>query len=316
MKVLLPLAFFIFSIAPYASAQKISGKAFGNEKIVNYEKESVVPIIKQIGSRQFRCQNESGVFRNEYELQKLATGGDGGYCVNPADLLKIDFEKQTLIGYQLKGDCFVRGRAQIFRTDETKTYRVQIMRKSGGCHSLGFFQGWVVIDKMPPDYKTEFSETVLKNSADRLEDELLENVLSLNENLPKINARTYDMDRCVQGFGRDTLSIKTETELLQNVRQDASRKSCLEKLEKIDFKKEILLGTTLYTGYCRYPNGLKHQMTRDDRRKRYVVFITYDDPYGRTCRALGMYDLWFAVPKPPAGYEIRFEVASVFNERF
>ena len=288
-------------------AQELSKKTDGEKN------ETVVPIIKQSGSLRFRCIKEPGVFNYEYDLQSRVEGDPD--CVNPFDLLKVDSNKQTLIGYRVSGDCFVRARAEVFRNDAAKTYRINITKKSGGCRAGGTFQGWIVVEKISADYKVEFSETRLKDGED-LNVELFEEALSLTEESQKITSRDYEMDGCVNLYRRSSSIIKSQDELLQNIRDDASRKACLKKLEKIDFKKEVLLGTIIYSGYCRYPNGLKHQITRDDRKKRYTVFITYDDPYGRTCRALGVYDLWIAVPKPPADYEIKFEVASVLNAKY
>jgi uncharacterized protein YqkB len=304
----------LLMIVALVTAQTFAASAQDNSKNTNENNtEIAVTIIKQSGSRRFRCIEKPGVFNYEYDLQSRVEGNPD--CVNPFDLLKVDSNKQTLIGYRVLGDCFVHARAEVFRNDETKIYRVNIRKKSGGCRAGGIFQGWIVVEKLPADYKTEFSETNADESDD-FKIELLEETLSLTEESQEVKTRTYDMDRCVYSFREGLSIIRSQDELLKKVRDDASRKACLERLEKIDFKKEILIGTTIYSGYCRYPLGLKHPVLRDDRRKRYMLLITYDDPYGRTCRALGVYDLWLAVPKPPENYEIKIEVASVLNKKY
>ncbi len=307
MKILLAVIALLTAQAFIVTAQDASKKT-SDEK-----NGTVVPVIRQSGSLRFRCLSKEGVFNNQYELETQSQ--KSAECVNPADLLGVEFGKHTLIGYQVRGDCFVRGRAEVFRDDEAKTYRVRVSKRSGGCRAAGQFQGWIVIGKIPAGYKVEFSETK-RDDGKELKTELIEENLSLTEDSQKLETRPYEMDRCIQTFRQDSTVISTQKEFLEKIRNDFSRKNCLKKLEKIDFEKETLLGITLYSGYCEYPLGLAHRVMRDDRQKRYVVFITYDDPYGSTCRALGMYDLWLAVPKPPANYEIKFEVASVFNQRW
>lgn len=307
MKILLTIIWLLTWQISIVPAQKVSPKNTGKKN------ETIVPIIKQTGSLKFHCLETSGVFDNSYKLESRVKGNET--CVNPLDLIKVDFEKQTLIGYYILGDCFMRSRAEVFRNDAAKTFRVNIIKKSGRCRAGGRFQGWIVIEKIPENYKVEFSEA-RADKDENFQIELLEETLSLTKESQKINARKYEMNRCISPYRGGSFIIKTEAELLKNIRTDAGRKACLETMEKIDFKKEILLGTTIYSGYCRYPNGLEYQVTRDNRRKRYVVFITYDDPYGRTCRALGIYNLWLAVPKPPDDYEIKLEVASVLNKNF
>lgn len=307
MKILLAtILFFTVQIAVVPAQEN-------SKKIIDAKSETIVPVIRQAGSLRFLCTEKPGVFSYEYYLQIGVR--ENPDCVNPFDLLKIDSNKQTLIGYQVTGDCDVRARAKVFRDDAAKTLRVEIIKKSGKCRRAGNFQGWTVVERVPQDYKAEFTET----NADETDDfkiELLEETFSLTESSRTLKSRTYEMDGCPQYYGRGEFVIRSEAELLKNSLDEASRKRCLDKSDKVDFKKEILIGTTIYSGYCGYPPGLKSQVMRDDRRKRYVVFITYDDPYGRTCRARGIYGVHLAVPKPPAGYEIDFVVASVLNKSF
>ena len=121
------------------------------------------------------------------------------------------------------------------------------------------------------------------------------------------------MKGCIWLFGIESSVIKTETEFLKAIRNDASRKFCLENLEKIDFKKNSLLGINLNTGYCRTPLGLTFQAVKNEEEKIYSVNITYLGP-GGICRALSSYDLWILVPKLPDKYEVKFDVKAVLPE--
>lgn len=306
---------FLLTIFAIAAMQILSVSAQENSNKPTDEKdEKIVPVIKQIGSRYFRCYNEEKVFQNSYEAERGAKGGDK--CINPVDVLKVDFEKQTLVSYQARGDCFITARAKIFRNDAAKTFRVKVLKKSGGCRAGGQFDGWLVVEKIPADYKAEFSETEVKGFESDLTIDPVEEVLSKIEKNDTLQTRKYDLDRCLQIYGRELKIIGSKDDFLKSVNGSHKSKECLKKIENIDFKKEILVGSTVYSGYCQYPFGLKYQLIRSDRAKNFTVFVTYDDPYGRTCRALGMYDLWLAVPKPPENYEIKVQVASVLNGRY
>lgn len=306
---------FLLTIFAIAAMQILSVSAQENSRKITDEKnEKVVPIIKQIGSRYFRCYNENEVFQNAYEAERGTKGGDK--CINPVDVLKVDFEKQTLISFTAGGDCFMQARAKVFRNDATKTFRVNVMKKYGGCRAGGFFDGWLVIDKISADYKVGFSEAEVKDFKNDSTVEPLEEILNKIEKKETIQTRQYELDRCVQIYGRDQKIIGSKDDFLKSINGAHRSKECLKIIENIDFKKEILVGATIYSGYCQYPLGLKYELIRSDREKNFAIFVTYNDPYGRTCRALGMYDLWLAVPKPPENYEIKVEVASVLNGRY
>lgn len=307
MKILLT----IFAIAV---GQILSVSAQENPaKTIGAKTETRVPVVRQFGSRYFRCDNKEEIFRNAYEVESRTKGGEK--CVNPVDLLQVDFDKQTLISYAARGDCFITARARVFRNEAAKAFRVQILKKSGGCRAGGQFDGWLAVEKIPNDYKVEFSETEVEDFEEGLTIDPIEKMLARIEDKKTVTSRQYDMNDCAQNYRRGAFFIKSEAELIKGFSAYTDPKICLAKLEKINFKKEILVGATVYSGYCRYPSGLKHQTIRDESAKKFTIFITYDDPYGRTCRALGMYNLWLAVPKPPADYEINFVVASVLDKK-
>jgi hypothetical protein len=130
-----------------------------------------------------------------------------------------------------------------------------------------------------------------------------------------LETKDFEMKGCIPIYGEERFTIKTEAEFLKTIRGDASRKYCLENLEKIDFDKNSLLGINLNTGYCRTPLGLKYQAVKNEDEKSYALNITYFDPQGSVCRALSEYDLWVLVPKLPDDYEVKFDVKAVLSEQ-
>jgi hypothetical protein len=125
-----------------------------------------------------------------------------------------------------------------------------------------------------------------------------------------LETKDFEMKGCIRIYGEERFVIKTEAEFLKAVRGDASRKYCLENLEKIDFDKNSLLGINLNTGYCRTPLGLKYRAVKNENEKIYSINITYLEPRG-VCRALSSYDLWLLVPKLPDEYEVKFDVKAI-----
>ncbi|MBX7170366.1 MAG: hypothetical protein K1X72_05365 [Pyrinomonadaceae bacterium] len=207
-----------------------------------------VEIRQQIGSRYFRCFQAENKVYNVEDFKKLTADKD---C-SETKILKVDFAKQSLIGYETRGDCFVRGDAKVFRNDSTKTYKIKITNYWGGCRAGGVFAGWIVIDKIPDDYKVEFNEI----RADRLPND--------PDHYP-LETREIDLKGCIQTIFTKQFVIKDEAEYLKAIRNDASRNYCLKNLEKIDFTKNSLLGININSGYCRRPAGLEYEISKTVR---------------------------------------------------
>ena len=224
-----------------------------------------------------------------------------------ARILKVDLTKQSLIGYRVGGDCFMRADSKVFRSDLTKTYQVQIFNYWGGCRAGGTYVGWLVIDKIPDDYKVEFSKILVEKLRGNL-DKLNENSLSNQPSLQTLESRQIDLKGCIQTYFNKQFIIKDEATYLKSIRNDASRPGCLKDVEKIDFEKNSLLGIEINSGYCRHPVGLEFQVIKDEKSKEYLFNISYEDPKGSTCRALSQYDLWVLVPKISDGFEVKFDV--------
>ena len=122
--------------------------------------EVKVSILKQVGSRCFiRSLKAFGPVVDEKTFLELTAEespeGVHNRCGHLKDL-KVDFNTQSLMTYRVSGDCFVRGNAYVTRNDATKTYTFHVTRIYGGCRAAGSYEGWLVVDKLLPDYRVEF----------------------------------------------------------------------------------------------------------------------------------------------------------------
>lgn len=269
--------------------------------------EREVPVIKKLGSGRFaECRARETAVIDEENFKKIVADEN---CSNLERELKVDFTKHTLVAFHVRGDCFVRASAKVFRRDTTKKYIVRIRNIPGGCRAAGSYQGWLVIEKIPAGYAVRFSETRADGRNESGDGEFSfpgeENESAAAQTL---ETRAIDLKGCIQTIYTKQFIIKDNDAYLETMRGDASRESCLKKVEKIDFNKHSLLGIQINSGYCRVPLGLQYQTVKDEAKKQYLLSISYLDPQGAVCRALSQYDLWVLVPKIPAGYEVKFEV--------
>jgi hypothetical protein len=114
-----------------------------------------VPIISEATYRGW-CSTrlESGPVVDEETFKKI----QAGECFPLLRKLAVDFSKQSLIAYRVHGDCNVRGGIKIVRNDRLKKYTLSVTKYFGGCRAAGSFEGWVVIEKLRPDYAIESIE--------------------------------------------------------------------------------------------------------------------------------------------------------------
>jgi hypothetical protein len=263
--------------------------------------ETEVPVLNEAHSRNWECvQRENSIVSKE-AFGKILADED---CSNLKKTLDVDFEKQTLISYTVRGDCLVLAAAKIFRSDAEKKYTVRIRTSSGGCRAAGSFQSWLVIEKIPNDYKVEFDEMMAKQYSEWNEKDVFRSI----DSREILEIRKIDLKGCIQTIFTTQFVIKDEAAYLKTIRNDASRDFCLKNVEKIDFGKHSLVGIDINSGYCGIPTGLEYKVFKDSGKKQYLLDISYIDPQGSTCRALSQYDLWLLVPKLPEGYEVKFEV--------
>jgi hypothetical protein len=264
------------------------------------KEETEIRVLNEVHSHNWECvQRENSVVSKEDFWKILADAR----CTNLRKTLEVDFEKQTLISFNVRGDCFVSAVAKIFRSDAEKKYTVKIRKRWGGCRAAGSYQRWLVIEKIPNDYRVEFSEAETKYSEWNETD-----VTRFINSQEKLETAEIDLKGCIQTIYKTQFVIKDEAAYLKTIRNDASRDFCLKNVEKIDFGKHTLAGIGINSGYCDIPAGLEYKVAKDTEKKQYLLDISYIDPRDSVCRALSQYDLWLLVPKLPEGYEVKFEV--------
>ncbi len=260
--------------------------------------ETDVKILRNAGSRFYRCRGDTGGVYTEAEYQTLLANKE---CTGPQQL-KADLKKESVIGFSASGDCHVSARAQVFRNDAAKTYTIWVNKTYGGCRAYGQYRGWIVIEKMRPDYQVKWEHTETDESG-------VTTVKDTASSLPPQTLTTtqIDLDGCIRMYLQHSFVIKNNAEFFAAVRRDAGNDICVKKFNgKIDFANYSLLGIDINSGYCRIPIGLTHKAVRDDVKKLVTLQISYLAPQG-TCRAMSSYDLWVTVPKIPEGYEVKFE---------
>jgi hypothetical protein len=132
---------FIFVLGFTATAQV---------KIVD---EMEVPIYQRGVITNMGCYGETIVY-DEVKFKKLLLNKR---CF-PLNEFEVDFTKLTLIGWRNDGDCDFKSETKIFRNDTTKIYYVRNKRINGRCSVRVSSSEWFAVDKIPSDYKVEFSQ--------------------------------------------------------------------------------------------------------------------------------------------------------------
>jgi hypothetical protein len=114
-----------------------------------------VPILQEVGSKSWcSTPKDLGPVVDEETFKKTLAVE----CFSYLKQLHVDFSKQTLITYRVSGDCFVHGSIRITRNDAQKNYTLSVTKHYGGCRAVGTFAGWVLIEKLRPDYTLETVE--------------------------------------------------------------------------------------------------------------------------------------------------------------
>jgi hypothetical protein len=267
-----------------------------------------VEILQKVGSKRFDCYPTQAGVIDQAGFEKLKAAGK---CTL-ISLLDVDFSKHTLIYVSTGGDCHLRVRSRVFRSDREKTFDVKIYNYYGGCRAGGFFQGLLVIDKIPAGYEVKM-EVIRIDRYDESEvgdDLLFRSSLYRKKSAaePVESVEAY-LKGCIQTYRQKTFVIRTKEDYLASIRKDAQAESCRENAEQLEFEKYSYLGLEINSGYCRRPLGLEQQVTRDASKKEFVLNVSYLDPGDVTCRALSQYDFWVRIPKIPADYTVDFKVA-------
>ncbi len=268
-----------------------------------------IPIVAKIGAKRFRCYSTKNLIVTKQEFEKLL---DNKKC-SPLKLLEVDFSKHTLINYQVGGDCFMRVKQKVFRNEKTKTYNVQVKNYWGRCRAGSLYQGWIVINKIPEDYKVELKELKLDTTREKENDSFISVLQTPISNKPPITeyikSEQVDLKGCIQMYRQKQFVIKTKEDYLKKIRKDAQMPNCVKNAENLDFDKFSYIGMQIRSGYCRYPKGLKHKIIQNNSKKEYVLDVSYIDPGIEKCRALSRYDLWVKVPKLPKGYKVVWNIS-------
>jgi hypothetical protein len=269
-----------------------------------------VPILRKVDGRHFTCYLENEVL-GEARLKEIE--GDARYkaCPQVRDVLRVDFSRHSLITYHVNGDCFVRAEAKVLRNNEAKKYTVRIKKIPGGCRAGGRFQGWLLIEKIPPGYVVDFVET----RADRDFENVRENIFDPDSKTAGkgetagqeiLETVRFDMKSCVKVYGSYRFVVRDRETFLKTIRGDASRDYCLKNLGKIDFAKHSLPGLSFRSDYCRTPAGLTVKTVKDAAKKQYLLILSYLEPRG-ICRRISVHGVWVLVPKLPEDYEVVFK---------
>jgi hypothetical protein len=115
--------------------------------------EVKVPILKDLRDREHWSTRDANGVIDEKTFKELLTKEENSFLKE----LEVNFSTQTLIAVTMMGDCHIQVSVNITRDDKAKKYFCYITEIYGGCRAAGFFQNWLVIEKMLPEYTIEFS---------------------------------------------------------------------------------------------------------------------------------------------------------------
>ncbi|HQU81917.1 MAG TPA: hypothetical protein PKY59_02255 [Pyrinomonadaceae bacterium] len=259
-----------------------------------------VQILRSSGGKEFYCTAENGVI-SETDFDKIISQKQ---CSGLETLLNVDFETESLISFRARGDCHLQAHAKVFRSDEAKKYFVKVEKTNGGCRAAGNHQGWLVVDKLKPDYTVEFVEKTIERMYNEWN---VNDVKPFIKSIQNVESKPFDLKGCIQTFSNGQFAIKTQNEFLKALRKDASLEWCLQNLEKIDFEKNSLIGMGITSDYCDRPAGLEYKIVQDSENKNYLFSVSYLETK-QLCRRIGHYDLWLLTPKLDTNYPIKFEL--------
>lgn len=252
---------------------------------------------------------ESGV----YDEEKLKTVLRDKDCVDAGKPLDVDFQKETLIGYRVGGDCHMSVSTKVFRSDTDKKYKAFVNNIYGGCRAVGGRRGWIVIDKVRPGYEVE----IVAVRVDRINGPDLTNFAfpkppSIRTRVP-LETREVDLNGCLPTTGQSQWIIRNEEHLDKALDLTPLEKTrCREHLRSlnINFRTDTLVLYAFQSGHCARPPGLSFETIRefssDASENRFRLMVRYDDPGENYCKVWTTYPLWVVVPKLPDGFGFEF----------
>jgi hypothetical protein len=136
-------------------AEKAQDAGVKNATEVEYQHLDIRPCLRQ---GEYVVDDENAL----QAIIELDRSSQAGYCKkfndNPPT---IDFSKHTLIGARVVTDFCQHFKVKIVRDDAGKRYRhIVIANKPPRCRGIGLESLWVVIPKLPPDYRVTFESQV------------------------------------------------------------------------------------------------------------------------------------------------------------
>lgn len=244
-----------------------------------------------------------------YDEEKLKPLLVRSSCAESIRALKVDHKTQTLIGYSARGDCHMRLRAKIFRSDTDKKYLLVINNIYGGCRAGGSRDAWMVIDKIPEGYELNIREVLVDRihgvNADGQDFYFPKQPSGIKPEL--LESREIDVKGCLP-LDRQSQWILMKDESLQRALEGKSSEcKALFAALAIDFAKYTLAGYNVSTGDCSRPLSLSQKVYKDFDEKRYRMEISYDKPVAG-CEQLTWHALWAVVPKLPGDHGFVFEL--------
>jgi hypothetical protein len=105
------------------------------------------------------CLQVDSMVYNEESLKRLLAFEQ---CSKMFASGKVDLKKETLIGWQVGGDCRMLVETKLYRSDKEKLFTFVVKNIYGGCRAGGWRRGMFTIDKIPSDYKVKFVEYLVE----------------------------------------------------------------------------------------------------------------------------------------------------------
>lgn len=249
---------------------------------------------------------EDGIY-DEAKLKPLLADKE---CAESVKAMKIDFAKQTLVGWSAGSDCHMRVHIKVLRSEAEKKYLVVINNIYGGCRAGGSRSGWIVLDKIPADHTLEVKEV----RVDRIHGIHADGKDFYFPQPPPVStpvlieSRQIDVKNCLP-LERQSQWVLIKEEFLQTA-LEGKGPECKEHFKNlaIDFDKYTLAGYNINSGDCHRPADLTQKAFSDDGLKRYVMEISYSRPRYGSCHVARWHSVWALVPKLPGHYSFQFEL--------
>ena len=129
-------------------------------------KDSISGIIKEryifgCGYYDGKLNEKQFIIDNDSSFQALLSKGKGSQSreqCKDEDFPKIDFSQNTLLGlYADGGGCSTGFERNVTKDEGNKVYQYTIkVNECGQCDKLRLDMNWVLVPKLPQDYKVEF----------------------------------------------------------------------------------------------------------------------------------------------------------------